>query len=277
MSKKMTKEHRTVLLRGIFAGILILAAAFGKLLVRHDPYQVNMRAAFQKPGGEYLFGTENLGRCVFCRIVTGSRTSLFSALLVILIVFVVGTLIGAAAGYMGGLADEILMKTALIFQAFPAFILAVAVAGILGVGLRNSILALCAVYWATYAKLARSLVVTMKNENFIYAARLNGAPGYVVVFRYIFPNIVGTMSVAAAADVGSVILNMAGLSFLGLGAVRPTAEWGAVMGEADKYLQNAPWIIGFNGAALFVVVVVFQLLGDSIRDIMDASDKRKYT
>ena len=114
---KITKEHRTVLLRGIFAGILILAAAFGKLLVRHDPYQVNMRAAFQKPGGEYLFGTDNLGRCVFCRIVTGSRTSLFSALLVILIVFVVGTLIGAAAGYMGGLADEILMKTALIFQA----------------------------------------------------------------------------------------------------------------------------------------------------------------
>ena len=162
-----------------------------------------------------------------------------SRLAVVAIVFVIGTVLGITSGYIGGALDHVLMRVTLIFQAFPSFILAVAVAGILGNGMGNSILSLCAVYWTTYARLARSLTVSMRNAPYIKAAKVCGANRLV------------------------------GLSFLGLGAVRPTAEWGAVMSEAKDYLQKAPWIIVFNGIALFLVVTVFNLLGDSLRDALD--------
>lgn len=188
------------------------------------------------------------------------------------IVFLVGTLIGILAGFSGGILDEVLMKITLVFQAFPAFVLSIAIAGILGVGLWNGVIALSAVYWTTYARLARSLVVSMKKENYMYAAKMNGVPLHRMISAYILPNIMGNMVVTAAMDIGSVILSMAGLSFLGLGAARPTAEWGAVMSEARDYLQKAPWIIVFNGIALFVVVTGFQLFGDRLSDFMNKKD-----
>ena len=271
--KKETSEKINMIMRSIFVGILVLIALIGPSFLKHDPYQVNMANAFSAPCGEFLCGTDNLGRCVFCRMIAGAGTSLFSALLVVVVVFCAGTLIGCVAGYAGGIADEILMKITLIFQAFPSFILAVCVAGILGVGLFNGILSLCAVYWTTYAKLARSLMIQQKQQNYVYAARMNGASHPVIVLKYLLPNIMGNMVVTASMDVGSVILSMAGLSFLGLGAVRPTAEWGAVMSEARNYLQTAPWIIVFNGIALFITVAAFQLWGDSLRDFMNRSNK----
>ena len=166
------------------------------------------------------------------------------------------------------------MKITLVFQAFPAFVLSIAIAGILGVGLWNGVLALSAVYWTTYARLSRSLVVSMKQENYIYAARMNGVPLYRMITAYILPNMMGSLIVTAAMDIGSVILSMAGLSFLGLGAARPTAEWGAVMSEARDYLQKAPWIIVFNGLALFLVVTVFQLFGDRLSEFVHKKEAR---
>ena len=222
----------------------------------------------------FPIGTDNLGRCVFCRILAGSRTSIYTALLIVGIVFLVGTLVGILAGFAGGVLDEILMKITLVFQAFPAFVLSIAIAGILGVGLWNGVLALSAVYWTTYARLSRSLVVSMKQENYIYAARMNGVPLYRMITAYILPNMMGSLIVTAAMDIGSVILSMAGLSFLGLGAARPTAEWGAVMSEARDYLQKAPWIIVFNGLALFLVVTVFQLFGDRLSEFVHKKEAR---
>ena len=131
-----------------------------------------------------------------------------------------------------------------------------------------------AVYWTTYARLSRSLVVSMKQENYIYAARMNGVPLYRMITAYILPNMMGSLIVTAAMDIGSVILSMAGLSFLGLGAARPTAEWGAVMSEARDYLQKAPWIIVFNGLALFLVVTVFQLFGDRLSEFVHKKEAR---
>ena len=211
---------------------------------------------------------------MYCRILAGSRTSIYTALLIVGIVFLVGTLVGILAGFAGGVLDEILMKITLVFQAFPAFVLSIAIAGILGVGLWNGVLALSAVYWTTYARLSRSLVVSMKQENYIYAARMNGVPLYRMITAYILPNMMGSLIVTAAMDIGSVILSMAGLSFLGLGAARPTAEWGAVMSEARDYLQKAPWIIVFNGLALFLVVTVFQLFGDRLSEFVHKKEAR---
>ena len=264
--KKLVRKYK---LSMGFLTVLLMIPLIGPHFIRHDPYAVSMKSAFLAPCREYLFGTDNLGRCVFCRIIAGSRTSVFTALLIVGIVFAAGTLIGVIAGFSGGIVDEILMKITLVFQAFPAFVLSIAIAGILGVGLWNGVIALCAVYWTTYAKLARSLVVSIKEENYMYAAKMNGVPFVRLVAAYILPNIMGSMVVTAALDIGSVILNMAGLSFLGLGAARPTAEWGAVMSESRVYLQNAPWIIFFNGIALFIVVTGFQLFGDRMNDYMN--------
>ncbi|MCI8593461.1 MAG: ABC transporter permease [Lachnospiraceae bacterium] len=254
-----------VLLAGLFA-----VALAGPYLVPHQPFKPDMRQAFSPPGAGHILGTDNLGRCVFCRIVAGCGTSVFSALAVVTIVFVFGTGMGVTAGFLGGAVDRVVMKITLVFQAFPSFILAVAVAGILGNGLANSVLSLCAVYWTTYCRLARSLTVSLRDMPYIRAARVCGAGKLPILVKYVLPNAAPALFVTAALDVGSVVLSMAGLSFLGLGAIRPTAEWGAVMSEAKDYLQTAPWIILFNGAALFIVVTVFNLLGDSLRDALDA-------
>ncbi|MDO4323506.1 MAG: ABC transporter permease [Lachnospiraceae bacterium] len=272
MKKKNKRKARRWLIFSLALLAVLFAVAFiGPSLIPHQPFKPNMRNALQPPSAEYLFGTDNLGRCVFCRVIAGASTSLFSALAVVGIVFAAGTVLGVAAGFTGGVLDHIIMKISLIFQAFPSFILAVAVAGILGNGLKNGIISLCAVYWVTYCRLARSLTVSLRDMPYIRAARICGAGKISILFKYVLPNVVAPVLVTAALDVGSVILSMAGLSFLGLGAVRPTAEWGAVMSEAKDYLQTAPWIIVFNGAALFVVVTIFNLFGDSLRDVLDTN------
>ncbi len=254
--KKMDGKFKISLL---FLAVILIIPVIGPHLIPPRSYAVNVRNAFLSPCKEYLFGTDNLGRCVFCRILAGSRTSIYTALLIVGIVFLVGS-----TGW----------KITLVFQAFPAFVLSIAIAGILGVGLWNGVLALSAVYWTTYARLSRSLVVSMKQENYIYAARMNGVPLYRMITAYILPNMMGSLIVTAAMDIGSVILSMAGLSFLGLGAARPTAEWGAVMSEARDYLQKAPWIIVFNGLALFLVVTVFQLFGDRLSEFVHKKEAR---
>lgn len=257
--------------------LFILAGAhFCRYFLPFSPFQTSMSEASQPPSLLHWFGTDNLGRDVFSRVLQGSETSLYAAICVVAVVFVIGTILGVVAGYMGGILDEIIMKIVLVFQAFPSFILAVAVAGMLGAGIGNGILSLCAVYWTTYAKLGRSLVLQMKDATYIRAAKLCGAKSRHIIFRYILPNMVSPLVVTAALDVGNVILSMAGLSFLGLGAQRPTAEWGVMMSEARNYMQTAPWIIFFPGLALFVVVIVFNLLGDIIRDVLDQADSDKW-
>lgn len=273
MHKRLRKKIPVPIRLGIFSALVVLVLIIALLANRftvHDAYAVNMDTAFLPPCREFIFGTDNLGRCVFCRIAAGSAASIFSAIAVVAAVAVCGTLIGVISGYAGGWVDSILMKITLVFQAFPAFVLAIAIGAVLGSGTVNAMIALIAVFWTTYARLSRSMVLSFKNDNYIKAARLYGAGTYPVVFKYIIPNTAGAMAVTAALDIGNVILSMAGLSFIGLGAARPTAEWGAVMNEASAYFQTAPWIILFNGAALFFVVIVFNLLGDSIRDKLDS-------
>lgn len=253
MREKIGRKYLVILsIRIILTSIVLLIALFGNRLAIHDPYKTELGSALIPPGSEYLCGTDNLGRCVMCRILAGASTSVFSALSVVVIVFIAGGIIGIVAGYAGGVIDEILMKITVVFQAFPSFILAICVAAMLGTGLRNGILSLSLVYWTTYARLGRSLVLSMKNETYIKAARMCGAGPLAIVIHYVTPNVIAPVIVTAALDVGNIILSMAGLSFLGLGAERPTAEWGAMMSETRNYLQTGPWGILFPGIALFV-------------------------
>ena len=268
MKKKKMIKFRLIILMVLCAGLLLGAWIVRGHLI-HEPFRTNVRQAFQAPCREYIFGTDNLGRCVACRILYGAATSLYAAVLAVLAVFIIGTAVGVTAAYAGGIVDRILMKITLVFQAFPNFILAVAVAGMLGTGLKNSVLALGAVYWITYAKLSRILVLSIRDSEYIRAAKICGAGPTAIIFKYILPNMVSPLIVTAALDVSSFILSMAGLSFLGLGPSRPTAEWGATMSEAKTFIQQAPWCIVFPGLALLVTVVIFNLLGDALRDVID--------
>jgi ABC-type dipeptide/oligopeptide/nickel transport system permease subunit len=246
--------------------LIILILLIGPCFLSQDPYKTNMKEAFQRPSIEHICGTDNLGRDIFARIIVGGRTSVFVALIVVALSAIIGISVGIIAGYFGGIVDRIISDIITIFQAFPAFVLAIAIAGILGQNLKNAVIALCAVYWVTYAKLARSMVQQLRAENYVKAAWLCGAGPLSIFRKYILPGIAGTMIITIMLDIGSVIISMAGLSFLGLGAVRPTAEWGTVMSEARDYLQKAPWIMIFNGIALFMVVIGFNRFGEALEE-----------
>lgn len=270
----MTKDQlKLISILGLL-GIVLLLAVFGNHLTVNDPYKTDLSQALVAPCAEFPFGTDNLGRCVYSRVMEGASASVFSALIVVGIVFVSGTLLGVLSGYLGGCWDNLIMKITMIFQAFPSFILAVAIAGMLGPGIRNAILSLAIMYWTTYARLARSLVLKVKDETYIRAARMCGAPKRHIILKYILPNIIPPLIITAALDIGNVVLSMAGLSFLGLGAQPPLAEWGIMISNGRSYLQTAPWCIVFPSVALFTVVVLFNLLGDSIRDRLDVRGER---
>lgn len=249
--------------------LCIVFVWFARKIETCEPFRTCMVERMNAPSSEHLCGTDNLGRDVFSRILEGAQTSVYTALLIVVISFAIGTIVGVVSGFIGGWLDDFFVKITLIFQAFPNFILAIAIAGILGPGLRNGIISLCAVYWTTYAKLSRSLVLMQKEATYIKAARVCGAGRMAIVRRYLLPNCLSTLFVTAALDVGNVILSMAGLSFLGLGASRPTAEWGVMMSEAKNYIQLAPWMMVAPGVALLMVVLLFNLWADAMRDCME--------
>ncbi len=249
--------------------LLFVTAILGPYIAPNDAYLVDMKHAYREPCWEYPFGTDHLGRCILSRILCGARSTLCSALFIVVVVFGIGTLIGTMAGVLGGIVDRVLMKITSVFQAFPEFILAVAVAGILGPGLQNGILSIIVVYWTHYARLSRSLVLQIYNENYMKAAKICGASTPQIIFRHVLPNIFPPMLTTAALDVSGSILHLAGLSFLGLGATKPSAEWGVMLNEAKANLQLYPWMVIFPGLALLVTVVLFNWFSDSIRDALD--------
>lgn len=253
----------------LLIAVLILLALFGPRFLPHDPYFVDVKKALIPPGKEYLLGTDYMGRCMLCRIIEGMRTSLFTAFAVIVVVFLFGTVYGVAAALFGGIGDSILMKVNLVVQAFPSFILVISIAGMLGPGLLNGIIALCLVSWTHYARLARSMALRLKDVCFIRSARLSGAGIGRIIFRHVLPNILSPLLVTAALDIGGVILSLASLSFVGLSAQRPSAEWGLMISDNRKYLQSAPWTVLVPGAALFVMIVIFNLFADTLRDYTD--------
>ncbi|MFQ9109221.1 MAG: ABC transporter permease [Coprococcus sp.] len=267
MKKKKMIKFRLIILMVLCAGLLLGAWIVRGHLI-HEPFRTNVRQAFLAPCREYIFGTDNLGVCCLQNSLWRSDIPLCGCSCRSCCV-IIGTAVGVTAAYAGGIVDRILMKITFVFLAFQNFILAVAVAGMLGTGLKNSVLALGAVYWITYAKLSRSLVLSIRDSEYIRAAKICGAGPTAIIFKYILPNMVSPLIVTAALDVSSFILSMAGLSFLGLGPSRPTAEWGATMSEAKTFIQQGPWCIVFPGLALLVTVVIFNLLGDALRDVID--------
>ena len=210
-----------------------------------------------------------MGRDIYARVIYGARASLTSTFGVVALIFLVGSTLGIVAGYFGGWIDAVIMRIADMMLAFPGLVLALAVAGIMGASIKNAIIAIVLVSWTKYARLARSLVLKIRNRDYVSAAIVTGSKTPYMLVRYMLPNALPTLVITAATDIGAMMLELAALSFLGFGAKPPTPEWGYMLNEGRACMQTAPWLMIFPGIAIFVVVVVFNMLGDSLRDILD--------
>lgn len=268
--KNFFAKHISFTIFGILAILIILAAIFAPVVTGGvDPTVGELANAVQAPSSEHIFGTDKLGRDIFARVIYGARTSLTASFSVVILIFVIGTILGIIAGYFGGIVDTVIMRISDMMISFPGLVLAIAVAGILGASIRNAIIAIAMVSWTKYARLARSLVMKIRDRDFVAAAIVTGSKTPYMLLRYMLPNALPTLVITATTDIGSMMLELAGLSFLGFGAQAPTPEWGLMLNEGRAYMQAAPWLMIFPGLAIFVVVVVFNLLGDSLRDILD--------
>ncbi|MFI5384164.1 MAG: nickel transporter permease, partial [Methanosarcina thermophila] len=223
---------------------------------------------------EYPFGTDHLGRCILSRIIFGARVSLLVGLLVVSSSFVLGLAIGTLSGYYGGWTDEIVMRVVDAFLAFPSLLLALGIAGLFGAGFMNLVIALITVDWAGYARLARGSVMTVKEQDYIKAAKGLGAGDMHVILCHVIPNVISPLIVMATIGMGYVILSAAGLSFLGFGVQPPTPEWGSMLSEGKTYIRSAPYIMIFPGIAIMLTVIAFNYLGDELRDLLDPREKK---
>ena len=250
------------------AGLLIAVAIFAPQLTPCDPYEQNLQAALTPPNSQNLLGTDRYGRDVLSRVIVGSQTTLCASLLLLATMATVGSLIGALCGFKGGRFDVVLMRLSDVFLAFPQMVFAIAAAGALGGGLLNAAAALAIIGWPKYARISRGLVLAIRSMPYLDAAKMAGSSSAAILFTHVLPNIAGPVLVTATLDIGTIIMELAGLSFLGLGAMPPTAEWGAMMNNGRSMLQTAPWVILAPGTAIFITVATFNLLGDKLRDFM---------
>ena len=251
------------------AVLFVLFALLAGFLAPKDPLTTDYGHMLEKPGAGHLFGTDQLGRDIFSRILHGGRSSLLIAFAVTGIVAAVGIFLGTAAGYAGGILDGVIMRICDTLMAFPGIIFTVALVSFIGTGLPNLILAMSLTSWTGYARISRALVLSVKNNVYIEQARLGGASGLRVLGVYIIPNILPSLLVNISQSIGSNLLTISALSLLGLGSPPPTPEWGLMLSEGKNFIYNAPWMLSFPGMVILVCVVIFNLLGDSIQDLMN--------
>lgn len=270
----MKRTHKSFWLRIflVIAILLVTGSLFAERLAPNDPYATHVMRTREAPGAQFPMGTDDMGRCVLSRLLYGAQTSVFSALTLVVVTATLGAFVGIVCGYYSGAADRIVMRFIDGIMAFPQMVLAISVAGILGGGMLNAMLALGFASWTPYARLARSRVISLKNEEFIQAARISGCSDGVIMAKYILPNIFNSLLTFATSQVGTVMLGFAGLSFLGLGVQLPQAEWGSMISESRGMLRTAPWTVLYPAAALVVIVMVFNYLGDALCDRIDVKE-----
>ena len=255
--------------------ILILIAALGELLLPNDPYKENFSAMLSAPGREFLFGTDTIGRSIFSRVVAGAKYSLIAAFLMAFFTAAIGTVLGLLAGYLGGWVDTVVMRLCDILLSLPTTVCAIAAVAVIGPGLGHLVLILSLLWWTKYARLTRNLLFKIRGMEYITEAQLGGENNFRIITRYILPNVLPEIVVMCALDIGKMLLTVASMSYLGLSAQPPTPEWGYMLSEGRRYIQTAPWMIIYPGVAIFICVLIFNILGDSVRDIMDPRYKNR--
>jgi peptide/nickel transport system permease protein len=268
-------ENRNVLIGLFIISSLVFIAVFAPQIAPHDPIKANTKIRLEAPSEEYPFGTDHLGRCILSRIIFGARISLLTGLVVIAGSLMIGIILGTISGYFGGLADDVIMRLVDGLLAVPSMFLALALAGTLGPGLFNMAMALIVVDWTTYARIVRSSILSVKEVEFIEAARCLGASDFYILVHHVLPNIISPVIVIATLGIGNVILAAAGLSFLGLGAQPPTPEWGSMLDDGRLFMRKAPYIMIFPGLAIMITVMAFNFLGDGLRDETDPRTQKE--
>ena len=253
---------------------LIICSLFSEYLCPYDPYLQDLSIAKEPPSAEHLLGTDRYGRDMLSRVIIGSQTSIFSTLLLVSFITIFGTVIGVICAWNGKTFDNILMRISDMFLAFPGLVFALAVAAVLGGGVQNAVIALAVISWPKFARVARSQTLVQKESVYLRAAKLAGSSTKKLIFKHILPNISGPILVTAVLDIGTMMMELAGLSFLGLGAKPPVAEWGSMMSDTRNLLTTHPWVTMAPGIAIFISVMVFNLLGDSVRDWLDPRNSR---
>lgn len=266
--RKLARDRLGLL--GLFLiAILIALSIAAPLISPHDPIVIDAARRLEHASYLHPLGTDNLGRDVLSRLLYGSRWSLGTVAVATILILTIGVAMGTVAGYVGGKVDEIIMRIVDVLLAFPSLLLALAIVGMLGPGLLTMMIGLVSVWWASYARIVRGLVLSMRDRDFVAAARSLGASDGRIVIRHILPNVLPPVAVLATIEMGELILAVAGLGFLGLGAQPPTPEWGAMVNDGRFFLLSAPRLMIYPGIAISVAVIGFNLLGDALRDVLD--------
>lgn len=271
MIKRLLK-NKMALVCIIFLSIVIIIGIFAPLFAPHDPLENNILNKFAQPTWTYPLGTDQLGRCVLSRLIYGIRPTVFLSLLTMVGTIGLGVLLGVLAGYLGGIVDEVIMRIADVMLSFPSQIMILAVVALLGIDVRNVIIANIAIKWAWYARMIRTTVLQYNNVNYILYSRSIGSGTFYILRKHVLPSIASETVVLATLDTGWMILNISTLSFLGLGVQAPTPEWGAMLSQAKEVMTSNPEQMLVPGIAIILVVAAFNFLGDCLRDAMDPKE-----
>ncbi len=273
--KKLFKSNYLFTLGVIICLAWILAAVFAPLIAPYDPIANDLTARLQAPSAEHWFGTDSFGQDIFSRVIYGGRYSLLAGCLTVVIAGAIGTFYGAIAGYVGGRTDNIMMRISEMILSFPSLILAMIINAVMGSNLFNTMFALVIVAWPTYARLMRSVVLSVKENEYVTASRALGASKLRILVKEVIPNSISSVLIMATTDIGNQILMFSTLSFLGLGSAPPTPEWGMMVSEGVNYF-NKFWVAGFPGLAIFTMAVGANFIGDGLRDLLDPKLRKEF-
>ncbi len=263
------QRNRAALAGMVVILVLVIAAIFAPFLAPYNPYTVTLETRLQPPAAAHLLGTDELGRDILSRLLYGARVSLWVGIVTVVLAGLIGVASGLVAGYLGGYWDTVIMRLVDVFLAFPVIVLAIAIVAVRGPGLTNVLIALALVYWTTYARVARSVVLILREEEYTWAARTLGASAPRIMVRHLLPNAIAPLVVLASLGMGNAIVAEAALSFLGLGIQPPEASWGSMLNVGMGFLRDASFLSITPGLAIFVTVLGFNLLGDGLRDALD--------
>jgi peptide/nickel transport system permease protein len=253
----------------VTVAIMIVASLAAPLLALQDPTAQDLAGRLAPPSAAHWFGTDELGRDIYSRILYGGRVTLGMVVAVVLLVAPVGLAVGSVAGYLGGLADRVLMRVTDVFLAFPRLVLALAFVAALRPGISSAVIAIALTAWPPYARLARADTLTVRNSDFIAAVRLAGAGSFRIILRHIVPLCLSSVIVRVTLDMSGIILTAAALGFLGMGAQPPMPEWGTMIASSRAFILDQWWVPTIPGIAIFVASLAFNLLGDGMRDVLD--------
>ncbi len=273
--KKLFKSNYLFTLGVIICLAWILAAILAPVIAPYDPIVQDLSVRLNPPSGDHLFGTDNFGRDIFSRVIYGGRYSLLAGVVTVILSGIIGTFYGAIAGYVGGMADNVMMRLSEMILSFPSLVLAMIINAVLGSDLFNTLFALVIVSWPTYARLMRSVVLSVKENEYVTASIALGASRMRVLMKEIIPNSINSVLIMATTDIGNKILMFSTLSFLGLGSAPPTPEWGMMVSDGADYF-NKFWIAGFPGLAIFTMAVGANFIGDGLRDLLDPKLRKEF-